>query len=97
MKIETNNIPRDLICFYDVPEGVEREYLDYIEGEDKYSLRIVKYKGAYYDVNEFECTPKSELLCKWDGVKTDSYFSAVLLRYVPDSGYESVIMATATW
>lgn len=92
MKIKTNNVPRDLICFYDMPEGIERDYLDYIEEEDRHSLRIVKYKGSYYDVNEFERTERIENLSKWDGYQSDSFFSGTVLRWAPGDDYEQVVM-----
>ena len=74
-----------------------------------YSQRLVKYYGEWYDLSEFvRIVPISEQvgfdhgvsgdspLLAWDGIATDSYFSAVLVRYDPDDS-DYVIMARAAW
>jgi len=75
---------------------------DYIEGEDRFSPRMVLYKGTWYDVNEFFTTSTilhGELadLAAWDAYQSDSYFSGVLLRWARDwstgrPDFEAVVM-----
>lgn len=105
LTIKTNNHPRDLICFYDLSEK-EQEDLDYIEEQERCSLRIVRYRGHAYDVGDFvritstpagfnHYAPEGSPLLDWDGIATDSFFSAVVVRYVPDTDYEQVVVGLA--
>lgn len=98
MKITTNNHPRDLIALADMPEAARADF-DYIEGEDQFSPRMFKYRGAWFDACEFTRIAKrsgrdwmahtvddDSPLLAWDGIQTDTYFSGVVLRYVgPDN------------
>jgi len=83
--IRTNNYCRDLVSFYELPEQVQPDF-DYVEEEDRYSTRFVKYRGDWYDTGEFFST--SELspsaLRKWHGYQSDSYFTGTVLRYLKD-------------
>ena len=97
LTIITNNRPRDLLCLADIPKRIASSEFGYIDGEEFYSLRIVAYRGEYYDVCEFMRTPNDETarqelngLAAWDGYQSDSYFSGVVVRYVDD--YERVIV-----
>lgn len=96
-KIITNHHQRELVALCDVPAD-QREYLDYITGEDVYSPRLVQYRGEWYDVSEFQFIPAGSFLAGkgWDGYQSDSFFSGVVIRWGRDwSGgpdYESVIV-----
>lgn len=79
MKITTNNQPRELVAFEDLPES-ERENFDYVAGKGRFVPRFFCYRGAWYDVGEFV---RAEI-ASWDGVQSDTYFSGVLIRYVDD-------------
>ncbi len=86
MKITTNNHPRQLHCLINIPQ-VEQEWFDYIEGEDKFSLRMFRYKGEWYDSWDFTTTgpgPWShglpEAFRKWNGYASDTYWSGILIR-----------------
>jgi hypothetical protein len=91
MKIITNSHPRDLFCFWDLPEAAQPDF-DYITGEDRYSPRLFRYRGAWYDTGEFFPIPDHPDWrgLRWDGYQSDSYFSATLVRYV--DGGERVIV-----
>lgn len=95
VKIYTNNRPRDLIAFCDLTKKEQAEF-DYIEGEDQYSPRLVRYRGWVYDVNEFTSVPAALNppmfggLKAWQGYQSDSYFSGIVIRYTND--FESVIV-----
>lgn len=91
MKIITNSHPRDLFCFWDLPEAAQSDF-DYIEGEDRYSPRLFRYGGAWYDTGGFFRLPDHPDWrdLPWNGYQSDSYFSGTLVRYVDD--YERVIV-----
>ncbi len=93
-EIITNGQPRNLIALCDLAPAEAADF-DYIKGEDVYSPRLFRYKGAVYDSNEFtapsrEVPPERPFLAAWDGVQADTYFSGILIRYVDD--FERVIV-----
>ena len=97
--IKSNRHTRDLVGFFDLPAS-ERDDFDYVEGEEQYSLRFFSYRGSWYDYFEFEVAPDSFKARGWDGVQTESYFSAVLVSYFDRDGYEledQVIVGYAHW
>ena len=49
MNIITNNRPRPMACFADLPAKVQADF-DYVPLADHYSPRFVQYKGWWYDV-----------------------------------------------
>lgn len=89
--VVTNNHPRDLACWYDLPAEAQPDF-DYIEGEDRYTLRLFKYRGAWYDTGEFSpCgeSPAYRELGEWHAVQSYTYFSGTVIRYCDD--FERVI------
>jgi hypothetical protein len=97
MTVTTNNQPRELLCFWDIPESA-REDFDYVGEEERVSSRFFKYRGAWYDANEFQYVPASlppnlAFMRGWHGQQGESYFSAVLIRYSQD--YEAVTVGLA--
>ena len=99
MYIKTNNIPRGILCGYDLTIA-EREEFDYIreENPDEWaSYRFFRYKGIVYDTCEFMRIPDHAAgvnqlgdFSRWDGYQSDSFFSGIVIRYVDD--YERVIV-----
>lgn len=85
MKIITNNIPRPLVYGYELPENQRREF-DYLSDEEYYSSVFVKYKGQYYDLLDFT-KPFYSKLIYWDGLRSDSFFSGILIKVLPSSEY----------
>jgi hypothetical protein len=84
--IITNNQPRELFSLCDLPEKARGDF-EYIEGEDQYSPRLFKYRGAWYDTNEFMRVPDNcqfDTMRGWDGYQSDSFFSGILVRYARD-------------
>ena len=88
MNIITNNIPRPLACFLDLPPKAAKDF-DYID--DAYDLRLVQYKGVWYDVWDSMRCPGAvatddtrHLFSGWDGYISDSFFSGVLFRFADD-------------
>lgn len=89
-KIITNNHERLIIDSYELSVN-EREEFDYLNwaaierGED--GATFFRYKGSLYDLGEFMTTsgmPESSPLKKWDGYFSDSFFSAIVVRYLED-------------
>lgn len=104
MKVTTNNVPRDLVSLAELPAGVAASEFDYVGEDDAYSPRFFRYRGAWYDVHEFvRIVERSRAtgwahgvddgspLLAWDGIATDSLFSATLIRYA-DRDCDSVIV-----
>lgn len=96
VRVVTNNVPRDVIDAYQLTL-TERTEFDYINwagidaGTD--SASFFRYRGTLYDLHEFEHTTdrtEGSVLRQWDGVQTDTYFSATVVRYVEN--YERVIV-----
>lgn len=101
IKIVTDGKPRELKCFMDLTER-ERADFDYIDEDDFYSQRFVKYKGRWYDVDDTQriVTWPRGVLCDfavnpgspfagWSCIDSESFFSGVLFRYTKD--YENVV------
>lgn len=88
--ITTNGVPRDVIdaIYLNADERAEFDYVNWDaidRGED--SASFVRYRGELYDLGEFEAwdNPDSPTRQGWDGVRTESYFSGLVVRYVDDS------------
>lgn len=95
--ITTNNVPRDILDAYELApaERADFDYLDWsaIErGED--SASFFRYRGQLYDLGEFERwdNPASPTRLGWDGFRSDSYFSGIVVRYVDDC--ERIVVGT---
>lgn len=98
IKIITNNHWRDLICWAQLTQAEQSDF-DYIEGEDRYSLRLLRYRGCVVDTRDMMslgselCNPgRPDEFSAWDAYASDSFFSGVLVRYSPDC--EQVQIAT---
>lgn len=92
LKVITNNVPRLIIdaCELSAQEREEFDYLawDLIDrGED--SAMFFRFKGALYDLGEFLISTDPRL-AGWDGVSTDTFFSATLVRF---AGEDHVVVA----
>lgn len=98
MKITTNNHPRELISFFDLPENARSDF-DYVTDDAQYEFRFVSYKGNFYDTYDTQrisvdcgqymgwtmAVEKDSPLSKWNAVISESYFSGVLFRFIDDS------------
>ena len=97
VEVKTNNQPRELIDFQDLPEKIQKEEFDYIkEGEG--FVRFFKYKGEYYDSHEFmvinhgrEALP--EAFKGWSGYQSETFFSGLLIKFV-DNDFENVVIGS---
>lgn len=91
----TNNVPRELIAFFELPAEVRKDF-DYIGPDEHYSPRFVKFKGEYYDVFDTQgirvqtpgrfvgwdmCVDADSPLADWNAIISESFFSGVLFRF----------------
>lgn len=104
MNITTDNVPRPVIDGWELTAD-ERQEFDHLDwpaiwrGED--SAEFFRYKGQLYDLGEFTTdygiTRGSGLpdsLKGWDGYRSDSFFSALVIRWA-DERLESVVVGLA--
>ena len=85
MKTITNNQYREILTGYDIPEKYHSDF-DYMDDITEGSF--FKYKGDYYDINEFMSTP--EHLDNWHGIHTDTFFSAIVMLFSTGGSYVKV-------
>lgn len=90
LKVVTNNRPRLLLDWDQLTPREQREF-DYLTDEDRFDRDFVRYRGVAYDLGEFE-TP-GDSLKPWDGVKHDSFFSGVVVRWDGEDR-DRVVMGT---
>lgn len=103
MTIITNHHPRPIIYGFELSES-ERSEFDYLENIEDASF--FRYRGQLYDLGEFvRIVPAGSKgsafahydhtgeLSGWHGIATDSYFSAVVVRYSEDD--EAVVVGLA--
>jgi len=97
IRVITNHQPRDVLYWYELTEAEQKEF-DYLDTEIRQSdATFFRYRGEVYDLGEFERTPHNEparqelnQLAKWDGYRSDSFYSGVVVKYVED--FERVIV-----
>ena len=94
MIIITNNKPRMLLMWAELPEGIGESEFYYVDDADRQEPRFFKYRGAWYDVIEFECIYDqpcyAPLRGKWAEVQTESFCSGVVIRWFDE--FNSVIV-----
>ena len=98
MKITTNNIPRELVTFHDIPKKSQPDF-DYVTEDAQFEYRFIQYKGSWYDTYDTQCiavnhgqfmgwtmaVEEDSPLAKWHAVIGESYFSGVLFRFTGES------------
>ena len=90
----TNNKPRVLLMWAELPEGIGESEFGYVDDADRYEPRFFNYRRAWYDVFEFEHISDQPCYApfrgKWTAIQTASYFTGVVIRW--PRGFESVIV-----
>lgn len=82
----SNHKPRAVVSFYDLPEA-EQSNFDYVDGGERYTHRFFEYLGSWYDVEEFSTDTMDEMRARgFDGIQTDSYFSATVVKWFDEDG-----------
>ena len=84
MVIKTNNVPRDLLYWFDLTEKEQKEF-NHDEREDSHYFR---FKGWVYCLdnflslrNEFHCPQGQVIFPGWDGYESETFFSGIVIRY----------------
>lgn len=97
MEIITNNVPRDVVDAWELPAEVRKDF-DYLQWDKlesgEHSASFIKYRGEWYDLGDFMTTHSpgvNDVLGRWDGYISDSFFSGIVVRYA-DSQCETVVM-----
>ena len=86
MTITTNNIPRDLLSFWDFSEKDQRtirsnfDWMDDVESENGF----FKYKGHIYNLADFMRISERSELMSWDGSLAQSWSCGVLVKLSSD-------------
>ena len=83
MQIISNYHWRNFIYGYELTDS-ERMEFDYIPSEDIDSRYFIRYRGIVYDIGEFMRVPHNAPFNDWSGYHSDSYFSAIAIRYSDD-------------
>lgn len=89
MQIITNNVPRVLVAFADLPIKAQADF-DYVEELAWFDPRFVQYKGCWYDVDDTQGVRYSRggsamtEFNGWDLFVSETFFSGVLFRLVED-------------
>lgn len=97
LKIRTNNVPRDVLNFWELTGKEQAQLLDDYSGTGRAEefcdkSMWARYKGHVYCLSEFlriQHHPDSDF-SKWEGYEGDNYFSGTVCRFVQKG--ERVIM-----
>lgn len=85
LRIITNNHPRELVSWHELPAGVAAEWFDYVTDEDeRYSPRFVQYRGSWHDTSDCDGRAPQEAFPGWDLYQSDSFFSGIVFRWPYD-------------
>ena len=104
IRIVTDHKVRKLCTFADLPRS-QHSYFAYIEGDETYTPRFVKYKGIWYDVEDTQkvsshrgrpvgwevVVSEGSALCAWDQIISDTHFRGILFRM---SGEDECVVAS---
>lgn len=96
MEIRTNHASRPLVYGWELRDK-ERKEFDYMTKEDLDSHRFFRFKGQVYALGEFTALSSTKIsgqgwtqyvapdspLFGWHGIKSESAFSAVLVKHCP--------------
>lgn len=98
MIITTNNVARELITFFDLPDNLKGEF-DYLDEIGKSEYRFFLYKGRAYDTGDMmrvipHTLPAGSIILGWDGYVSETYFSGIVVRFTDD--YSRVIVGSYT-
>lgn len=105
--IKTNGHTRELKSAAEVGREILERDLDYLlpeydaNSDEALRPKLFEYRGSWYDVTEFEVAPVDRFH-PWWGIQTESYFSAVLIRYPFEwdgitVDFDAVVVGYAHW
>lgn len=83
MKIITNHHYRHWLYFCELTDAEQKEHADDYDGVQ--DSTFFRYRGRLYDLSDFMRVGRDHVgFHGFHGYKTDSYFSAVLVKYSDD-------------
>jgi hypothetical protein len=85
MEYVSNYHERNLTYGYELSEK-ERKGFDYLDNDNFDMHDFLRYRGELYDIEEFTTLEHPY----WQGVRADTYFSGIVVRFTDDG--ESVIV-----
>jgi len=83
IKIITNHHWRNFLYGYELALKWRHEF-NYLTDEEYAANNFFAYHGYIYDTSEFMSTcgmPDDSPLKQWDGYRSESFFSGILVRY----------------
>lgn len=86
LEIITNNVPREIIYYWDLTEKEKKEF-DWIENGEESDYSFFRYKGKVYCLANFMRIDNNDDLKGWHGYSCDSYFSGTLVKYCEDNDF----------
>lgn len=90
MKIISNNIPRELLMWFDLTSAEQADF-DYIAPDRTADHWFFRYRGHAYDTGEFSYPPDELAAAGYHFFASDTYFSGVAFKYTED--YEQIVVA----
>ena len=94
--ITTNGIPRAIVYGFELSKKEKKEF-DWMKDEELEGACFFRYRRQCYALNEFvRIVPQGKegypfchhdhcgTLKGWDGILTDSFFSAIVVKYADD-------------
>ena len=101
VEIKTNHHVRHVLDGSELTLGERDEfsYLDWDKIDDGTETAIFfRHKGELYDLGAFLIldVPPGSPFANWDGVHTDSVFSALVVRWT-DRDCETLVVGSASW
>lgn len=91
--IKTNNQPRPIINFNDIPKKIRENEFSY--REEEFQGPFFKFKNEYYDISEFTIVDQNlaESHFKgWDGIMPQGFFFGILIKW--HNFYSDVVIGT---
>tara|TARA_R110002020_G_scaffold6149_1_gene25747 strand:+ start:1937 stop:2293 length:357 start_codon:yes stop_codon:yes gene_type:complete len=97
MNITTNHHYRPILHWFELTDKEQNEYRDtYDDVEDSSFFR---YRNWCYDLNDFirpaYFSNERQMMNKWEGMKSETFFSAVLVAFSDDNEAVKVGLATS--
>ena len=96
LEIKTNNQPRPILHWYDLPHNVQVKEFDWVDESIQDDMTFVMYKGNFICLDDYmrisNDAPAQWREGGWQGYHGDGFFCGTLIKYTDDC--ESVIIAT---
>lgn len=91
LRITSNYHRYEPVSWREIDDPATQAAFEYV-GDDIDTPRFVKYRGEWYDINEFLCGAairSQDGFESWDGFVADTFFSGILVKYMDnyDEGF----------